>query len=259
MVTLDQGGRGCSSLHLVGPSPALRAVVEHVWVQRYPKASPDAEPWRIVADDAPHLIGQSTPTGARLVLVGARTTYVDADVSNRRFTVGVRLQPGTLPALFGVSANELTDRSATLADVLGRDPAEAYDALATEDAHAAIRSLAAFLADRTRVSRPVDDRMAALVRAGEESPATIRHAAEALDLSDRTVRYWSRQHVGMGMKRLWRIRGLHRALQLGLQQPEIGWSRIAIDAGYADQSHLVRDCRSFLGEPPTAFLARAHA
>ena len=29
------------------------------------------------------------------------------------------------------------------------------------------------------------------------------------------------------------------------------------EAGYADQSHLVRDCRAFLGEPPTSFAARA--
>jgi AraC-like DNA-binding protein len=256
MVRLAHGGRGRASLQVFAPPPALSAAVEHVCVQRYPDASPDAQPWRIVADDAPHLIGQCTSRGVRLVLVGARTTYMDINVSGRRFTVGVRLRPGALPALFGVPADELTDGSVALADVLGRLPAESYDDLAAGDAHAAAKSFIAFLADRTRVNRPIDARIATLVRAATE-PATVRAAAEAMDLSERTVRYWSRQHVGMGMKQLWRIRRLHHALCLGLQRPDAGWARVAADTGYADQSHLIRDCRAFLGEPPTVFAARA--
>ena len=142
-------------------------------------------------------------------------------------------------------------------DVLGRVPAKTYDALAAADERAAVRSLITFLADRTRASRPIDARITTLVRAVTDGAATVRHTAEALDLSERTVRYWSRQHVGMGMKRLWRIRRLHHALRLGLQRPDVGWGRVAADAGYADQSHLVRDCRAFLGESPTVFATRA--
>lgn len=257
MVTLDQGGCGRPLLRLIPPPPALGAAVEHVFVQRHPNASLGAQPWRIVADDAPHLIGQSTPCGVRLVLVGARTTYADIDVSGRRLTVGVRLRPGALPALFGVPADALTDRSVALTDVLGRAPAEPYDALAATDAYAAVRSLIAFLADRIRMGRPIDARIATLVKAATQQPATVRDAAKAVDISERTVRYWSQQHVGMGMKRLWRIGRLHYALRLALQRSNVGWARAAAEAGYADQSHLVRDCRAFLGESPTAFAARA--
>ena len=257
MVTLDQGGCGRPLLRLIPPPPALGAAVEHVFVQRHPNASLGAQAWRIVADDAPHLIGQNTPGGVRLMLVGARTTYADIDVSGRRLTVGVRLRPGALPALFGVPAHELTDRSVPLADVLGRASAELYDALAAADADAAVRSLIASLDDRTREGQSIDARITTLVRTATRRPATVRDAAEAVDLSERTVRYWSQQHVGMGMKRLWRIRRLHHALHFALQSSNAGWARAAAEAGYADQSHLVRDCRAFLGEPPTVFAARA--
>jgi AraC-like DNA-binding protein len=39
--------------------------------------------------------------------------------------------------------------------------------------------------------------------------------------------------------------------------PHATWSRIAAAHGFADQSHLVRDCRAMLGESPSEFVARA--
>lgn len=36
-----------------------------------------------------------------------------------------------------------------------------------------------------------------------------------------------------------------------------GWARIAADAGYADQSHLIREFRTITGSTPGAFVASA--
>ena len=36
-----------------------------------------------------------------------------------------------------------------------------------------------------------------------------------------------------------------------------GWARTAAEAGYADQSHLIRDFHTFTGETPGQFLARS--
>jgi len=156
-----------------------------------------------------------------------------------------------------VFADELTNRAVVLEDVVGRVPAEAYDMLAAEDEHEVIRALDSFLADRIRTSRSIDPRITMLVQGASDELATVRDAAEALNLSERTVRYWSQQNVGMGLKRLWRIRRLHRALRLGLRRSDGGWARIAAEAGYADQAHFARECRALLGEPPTVFAARA--
>lgn len=253
MVTLDQGGRGREAQTLIAVPPRLSAVAAHVWMQQSHEAS--GAGWRIVADDAPHLIGTATAHGVRFTLVGARTRHLDVDLSGRRLTVGVRLRPGAVRSLFGPSADEFTDRSYAVADVLGREPAEVLDALAETDPSAAVQSVGRFLDRLVARHRPVDPRVAALVAA--ERLGSVDEAARELGLPARTVRYLSREHLGMGLKRTWRIRRLHRALTLGLERPQRGWAQVAAATGYADQPHLIRDCRAFLGETPAAFVARA--
>ncbi len=256
MVTLDQGGRGRSALRLIPPPPDLCSTVEHFWVQDPPPDDAPAQRWRVVSDDAPHLVGKVTPRGCSLTLVGARTRHVDINVSGRCLTVGVRLQPGAIPALFGTPADLFTDRSFSLGEVLGVSPNEVCDPLAEADAVGTVQALVALLRSRRQIGSEVDPRVASLV-AADAVGAQVREASRRHGLADRTLRDLSRQHLGMGLKRLWRIRRLHRAVQFGIARPSAGWARIAAETGYADQAHLIRDCRALLGETPTAFVARA--
>jgi AraC-like DNA-binding protein len=86
---------------------------------------------------------------------------------------------------------------------------------------------------------------------------SVRELARRMGIGDRALRAWSATHLGMGIRRFMTIRRLHRALEQRIRHPDTTWSRIAAAAGFADQSHLVRDCRALLGESPSEFLARA--
>ena len=64
------------------------------------------------------------------------------------------------------------------------------------------------------------------------------------------------QQIGLTPKTAARLIRFDRVLQ-GLDRPgRHGWARTAADAGYADQSHLIRDFRTFTGGTPSEFLAR---
>ena len=52
-----------------------------------------------------------------------------------------------------------------------------------------------------------------------------------------------------------RIQRFQHFLALAEQQPGAALSRLALEAGYADQAHLTRECRRLSGLSPAALLA----
>jgi AraC-like DNA-binding protein len=72
-------------------------------------------------------------------------------------------------------------------------------------------------------------------------------------VSERQLRRRFERGVGYGPRTLRRVLRFQRFL--GLAHGGGSLARLAADAGYADQAHLVRDCRSLAGMTPSALLA----
>jgi AraC-like DNA-binding protein len=249
MRLIDEGGWGRDELTLLAPRAELAEVAEFFWIEEWTRR-PRAGRYRIVADDAPHILWHVEGRRHRVErfgLIGARTAHHDIDVSSRVLTVGVRLRPGVLPMLLNQSARRFTDRSVPFPLPLPRrrfmSPELLVDDLTTILGEHTRRAVPAFLR-RVRVLDPcARDSVGALAR--------------ELGASERTLRNLSHDHLGMGLKRFMKIRRLHAAMRLHQRAPAQSWSRVASECGYADQAHLIRDCRSLLGESPATFSRRS--
>jgi AraC-like DNA-binding protein len=93
-----------------------------------------------------------------------------------------------------------------------------------------------------------------LVATGGAVP--IGRIADEVGWSHRHLIARFRQQVGLRPKtaaRLVRFDGVWRRID---QRRPLDWGRVAAEAGYADQAHLVREFRQFTGTTPTEFLAR---
>ena len=76
---------------------------------------------------------------------------------------------------------------------------------------------------------------------------------------------WSRKHllqrfrqqIGIGPKAVSRMVRFNHAVGLARQRQADGWADIAVECGYADQAHMVREFRAFAGSTPSTlpFLA----
>jgi transcriptional regulator GlxA family with amidase domain len=78
--------------------------------------------------------------------------------------------------------------------------------------------------------------------------------AKAMCVSPRTLQRRFTVHVGISPKLLARIRRFQRVLSAWREDPG-SLARVAVECGYFDQSHLIRDFRDFAGAAPAAFLA----
>jgi AraC-like DNA-binding protein len=250
MILLDHGGAALAHSSLIAPPLHLRALVEHAFIQTNPGHE---RPWRVVPDTHATLIAAFSPTSQRLhcTVVGPRSRYADIDVSRREFTCGIRLHIGALPAITGISAREYTDRSVTLESLGGSAAATLLRRIETDVRPAAIvDALFAFVAECSRGRAPsFNMNVGRATRVGE--------IAQRLSGATRTRYARIVAETGLSPKRLLRIERLHRAL--AANGAGEAWSHAAHTAGYADQSHLVREARALLGETPAQWRRRAHA
>ncbi|MCO1618276.1 helix-turn-helix transcriptional regulator [Micromonospora sp. CPM1] len=187
-----------------------------------------------------------------------RTAHLSRSAPGERW-IGLRLPPGTGPAVFGVPAEELRDRRVPLADLWGRAAAEVTErvetALATPGDEAA-GVLTRVARDRLRAAGgpdPVGARVAARLAAG----ATVAATAAEVGLGPRALHRRSRALFGYGPKTLARILRMRRALDLARAGAPL--AEVAVRSGYADQAHLTREVRELAGVPPTRLIAPARS
>jgi AraC-like DNA-binding protein len=213
--------------------------------------------------------------GGRLIVAGPATGPVTVEIPPGAASMGVRFRVGAAGAALGVPADELLDSSVPLDEVWGAEGAWLVDRIGTSPAP--LRELAA--AVRERLRQPPDS----LVRA-----AATGTARQELGIGDRQLRRRFAHAVGYGPKTLDRILRFQRFLALArgdgtnrvmtgrdgtnravtggdgtnrvmtggdaTNHASAGLARLALEAGYADQAHLTRECTRLAGLPPAALL-----
>jgi len=197
------------------------------------------------AHDADH--GDLTLTGPR--------TQANFKTSSGTAAVIVRFKPGWSRALFGVAASELTDRYVSLADAWGR-PVDALcgELLAARGATEVVNRLSEAFARRA-VSEPMSASLARrAVRLLDGDEARVDAVAARLGVTARHLRRAFVESIGVGPKEYARSVRLHRALRRA--ETSSDWARIATDAGYYDQAHLISEFRDLVGLTPVAYANR---
>ncbi len=173
-----------------------------------------------------------------------RYAYDDGTV-----TILVRFTPQGAACL-GVPASELTGRSVALDDLL--------PAAQVREAHE--RLLAARLdADRVAVVESLlialpYEHDALVERAVEllSSSADVASVARALSIGERQLERRFLHRVGVSPKRFASLRRFERAVAIARRSGSL--TRAALDAGYYDQSHFIRDFRRYAGTTPSELL-----
>jgi AraC-like DNA-binding protein len=82
---------------------------------------------------------------------------------------------------------------------------------------------------------------------------SVSSLAKRVNLSNRQLERRFLDTVGMTPKRFCRIRRFQRVLQ-AMEEPCANWADAAVECGYYDQAHLIRDFRRLSGLTPACLL-----
>jgi transcriptional regulator GlxA family with amidase domain len=95
---------------------------------------------------------------------------------------------------------------------------------------------------------------------GSAGPASrTREVARQVGLSQRRFITVFKQEIGITPKLFSRVRRFQRALVLIRRSAVPSWPALALECGYCDQSHMIRDFLAFSGFSPTEYFIRQRA
>ncbi len=164
---------------------------------------------------------------------------------------GVRFRPGAAAGVLRVDACELRDVRVALADLLD---ASAHRILAEqlESAAGPTRRLAVLEAFvRTRAAEHETGSTAELAALVASDPAYgVEQLAVETGVSSRQLRRRFDRGVGYGPAFFARIARLQRFARVAARSPGGGLAELAASAGYVDQAHLAKDCRTLADMTP---------
>jgi AraC-like DNA-binding protein len=177
-------------------------------------------------------------------------------------TVGVRFRPGGAYPFFSCPLSTFTDRVVCLEDLWGDSAHRLWDALAAADSDAARAGIIA-RALLERLIRAGHDRVTAAAVGSLVRSNGRRRVAAIARQSGVTARHLQRrfhERVGVSPKVLARILRFQNTLRCRTSvacaaDSRIDWVRVAVECGYADQSHLIHDYAAFAGETPACLVA----
>lgn len=253
------------------PKPEVAHLVKCVWNYSADTTEIEGRPERIVPDGNPELVIHyghpfSEYTGAikeeqpRGFLMGQMTRPLALDPSKGApGIVGVRFWPAGTRAMIGAAMSEFTDERLALDDAVPGATARLVDQIASApDARVRCEILQDFVADVAAANaRYQDAAVNHWVRRilNVNGKMSIASLARDSDISSRQLERRFRTQIGIPPRlfaNVVRFRSVFDSLS-GASKPD--WVGMAINAGYFDQSHMIKDFHRFLGCSPSEFLS----
>lgn len=197
-------------------------------------------------------------------LWGQITRPLQIRSSGTHLMLGVRFFTHATSFLLDDEIGVFNDRVFDLTDVLGNDVRDLHTRLQEEDsANGRITLLDDFFTRRLmRASGRHErlNRVAHILTSITKDPAenNIGRIAGTFGITTRYLHKLVYQHTGLSPKSFDKIHRFKTSLKL-IGENKLPLTSIAYDAGYFDQSHFIRDFKSFTGLTPTAYLSNLSA
>jgi len=255
-ILLPTPAEGAFAHARVAPTADLARFVAHHWTVAWDLRGREPHVQKTLPHPCAHLVIEE----GRSEIVGVLTTIFERTLEGRGVVFATKFTPGGFHPFARVPLVDLTDRRIPLNEMFGADGVALERAvLEAPDDAARFARLEEFL--RTRERAPDDglDTVAEIVALAERDRTILRveDVTSRLGVTPRTVQRLFRRFVGVGLKWVIRRYRLLEALERIDAGGDIDWPALAIDLGYFDQAHFIKDWKSLIGEPPTQYRARA--
>jgi AraC-like DNA-binding protein len=245
------------------PAPELRAFVEHFWIVRWDLRG--QKPQR--AETLPHPSVYWITENRTSTINGVPTKRFSRMLTGKGRVFGVKFRPGGFYPFLRTPVAAITDTHVTPGQAFGaegRVVAEklkslSADALHAEDATGAdermIECVERFLLARSPAPDPTLAVIASIAAAivGTPSITKVDHIVDQFEINKRALQRMFSQYVGVSPKWMIKRYRIHEAIDRVATSRAVNWSRLALELGYFDQTHFIKDFRALVGKSPAEY------
>jgi AraC-like DNA-binding protein len=192
------------------------------------------------------------------VLAGARSEPFVIDTLQQERVLGIQFYPGGAFPFFRMPSSELENHDLSLDCVWNAAASSMRERLLEAESIPAMFAVAenALL---QQLVRPLElhPAVAFAARRFSRNPhtATVASVLDSIGLSNRRFSQLFHDQTGLTPKSFCRMRRFQRVLRSIHVARTLEWTQIALDCGYFDQAHFIRDFQSFSGFTPTGYTA----
>jgi AraC-like DNA-binding protein len=253
-VIRHSGGSGDVRHERFLPNAQTAALVEHYW-----SVSWNVPGAPIVAATLPHPSVHVVFEPGKTALSGVHRTRFARTLEGRSFAFGIKFRPASFQALCRRDVSELTDRVVDPRTIFGRSfgPLEA-EIFRTGSARERAKAADGYPRRRMPIIDATAQALNALVEGVARNPASARVdlLAKQFGTTVRTLQRLFKRYIGVSPKWVIARYRIHEALALAESQPGTPWSVVALETGYSDQAHFIRDFKALVGETPQTYRRR---
>lgn len=239
-------------LSLHPPSSDVGFFVEQYWIVRWDLR--DREPYlqETLPHPCVHLVIERDQS--RIVgVVRAKFSYL---LTGKGIVFGVKFRPGAFYPFVKSPVSRLTDRTVGLRGVFGAEGQALEEAILSRETEGEmIELMEAFIRDRLP---ELDENVAAINRiveciAADREITRVEDVAGKFNLSKRTLQRIFNRYVGVNPKWVIRRYRLHEAAERIAEGETMDWPNMALELGYFDQAHFIKDFKTIVGMSPAEY------
>jgi AraC-like DNA-binding protein len=250
VIRRDRGVPPAAHVHRrYGPRAELEPFVAHFWSVHWDLAALGPRVAETLSHPTVHVAVERDASR----VVGVVRRRWTRRLEGKGSVFGIKFRPGGFYPYFAQPVARLTDRIVPIAAALGEAWAALESAvLARADDDERVAAAEAFLLARLP---PRDEAAEASGRLVERifADPTLCRVEQLAALSGESPRALQRRfarHVGVGPKWVIQRYRLHEALARIERGEALDWAGLALDLGYFDQAHFIRDFRALVGCAP---------
>lgn len=245
-------GRKKFDLSLHSPSADLSFFIQHHWIVRWDLRG--QEPY--LSENLPHPCVQLVFQKGQSRIVGLVRGKFSILLEGKAQVVGVRFKPGAFYPFIQSPVSRLTDSCISFQQAFGLDHQPLEDLMfALDDQTEQVRLAENFL--RQRLPEP-DDNVLLVNRIidyiiAHRDVTKVDDLARRFDIGKRTLERLFSQYVGVSPKWVIQRHRLHEATELLANGAALDWPKLALDLGYFDQAHFIKDFKTIVGMSPAEY------